>query len=352
MANSWLRLWHDMPNDPKWRTISRMSKQPVATVQAVYIHLLVSASQNVTRGHVDITEEDLASSLDVTEEEILSILDAMQGRVLDGDYISGWERRQPEKDDSGSHRSKTKNNYIYYVVATNSDVVKIGVSSNPWSRLKEINSDSTGQFELFATMRITTRSSEPFTTYLNESHKGDDWFYKTEALNLLMNKVKLKDVKTEQECIEFLSSLPVDAFKLLRSNDVVDVATTYKDTDKDTDKELKDPPLNPPEGKTGKNKFDPLSVELPEWLSPELWCEWVEYRVALRKPIKTMQGANGSIRELDNYREAGFTPEQVIRHSIAREYQGLYAPQTNTNRGRDINQISQPNKSIPKGFRG
>ncbi|MGC6733048.1 hypothetical protein ACP0F4_25645, partial [Escherichia coli] len=22
MDNAWLRLWHDMPNDPKWRTIS------------------------------------------------------------------------------------------------------------------------------------------------------------------------------------------------------------------------------------------------------------------------------------------------------------------------------------------
>ncbi|ENW8560590.1 hypothetical protein ACR6SH_005434, partial [Escherichia coli] len=25
MANAWLRLWHDMPNDPKWRTIARVS---------------------------------------------------------------------------------------------------------------------------------------------------------------------------------------------------------------------------------------------------------------------------------------------------------------------------------------
>ncbi|ENT9428360.1 hypothetical protein QSD88_RS19685, partial [Escherichia coli] len=24
MANAWLRLWHDMPNDPKWRTIARV----------------------------------------------------------------------------------------------------------------------------------------------------------------------------------------------------------------------------------------------------------------------------------------------------------------------------------------
>ncbi|EPJ9743120.1 hypothetical protein LQE22_004297 [Klebsiella oxytoca] len=116
-------------------------------------------------------------------------------------------------------------------------------------------------------------------------------------------------------------------------------------------KELKDPPKSP-RGKAGGNKFDPLSVELPEWLLPSLWAEWVEYRVALRKPIKTMQGANGTIRELDKYRSEGFTPEQVIRHSIAREYQGLYAPQGNSNRGRDINQISKPDDKIPFGFRG
>lgn len=101
MANAWLRLWHDMPNDPKWRTIARVSGQPIATVMAVYIHLLVSASRNVTtchgvslRGHIDVTTEDLASALDVTEEVIDSILQAMQGRVLDGDLITGWEKRQ------------------------------------------------------------------------------------------------------------------------------------------------------------------------------------------------------------------------------------------------------------------
>ncbi|EFB8820970.1 phage replisome organizer [Escherichia coli] len=109
MANSWLRLWHDMPNDPKWRTIARVSGQPIATVMAVYVHLLVNASQNVTtchdvsrRGHVDVTAEDLASALDVTEEVIDSILQAMQGRVLDGDLITGWKKRQVAKEDNGN----------------------------------------------------------------------------------------------------------------------------------------------------------------------------------------------------------------------------------------------------------
>ncbi|EFJ1839475.1 phage replisome organizer, partial [Escherichia coli] len=91
-----------MPNDPKWRTIARVSGQPIATVMAVYIHLLVSASRNVTRGHIDVTTEDLASALDVTEEVIDSILQTMQGRVLDGDLITGWEKRQVLKEDNGN----------------------------------------------------------------------------------------------------------------------------------------------------------------------------------------------------------------------------------------------------------
>ncbi|EYX05431.1 hypothetical protein BW98_02500, partial [Escherichia coli O157:H7 str. 08-3037] len=54
------------------------------------------------RGHIDVTTEDLASALDVTEDVIDSILHAMQGRVLDGDLISGWEKRQVMKEDNGN----------------------------------------------------------------------------------------------------------------------------------------------------------------------------------------------------------------------------------------------------------
>lgn len=102
MSNQWLRLWHDMPTDPKWRTISRVSKQPISLVISVYVTLLCSASQNVTRGHADVTLEDIASQLDVTDEEIQSIFDAMQGRVLDSFQLTGWEKRQPKREDSGS----------------------------------------------------------------------------------------------------------------------------------------------------------------------------------------------------------------------------------------------------------
>lgn len=108
MANQWLRLWHEMPNDPKWRTIARHSKQPISLVQATYIHLLVDASRNVTRGHADVTAEDLASALDCDEEQIQAILDAMQGRVLDGMEVSGWEKRQPKREDGADGETTAK----------------------------------------------------------------------------------------------------------------------------------------------------------------------------------------------------------------------------------------------------
>ncbi|MEF3068022.1 hypothetical protein [Pandoraea apista] len=104
----WLRLWHDMPNDPKWRTIARISGQPVALVISVYVHLMVDASRNVTRGHTDVTNEDIASALDVTDDAIASIRSAMQGRVLEGDELTGWDNRQPKKEDAGNPETGAK----------------------------------------------------------------------------------------------------------------------------------------------------------------------------------------------------------------------------------------------------
>jgi len=104
----WLRLWHDMPNDPKWRTIARLSGESIALVMSTYVHLLVDASRNVTRGHVNVTVEDIASALDVTDDQIAVILKAMEGRVLADGTILGWDKRQPKREDSGSEITGAK----------------------------------------------------------------------------------------------------------------------------------------------------------------------------------------------------------------------------------------------------
>ena len=158
---------------------------------------------------------------------------------------------------------------------------------------------------------------------------------------------KEADVQTKQE--RNLTGVQTDV-EVVFEHDV-----NTKATNKDTDKDLKtDPPLNPPRGNRGVKKFDPLDIALPNWISVSLWREWVEFRQALRKPIRTEQGANGAIRELEKFRQQGFSPEQVIRHSIANEYQGLAAPKGVRPETllRQVNTVSLPDSAIPPGFRG
>ncbi|HEV2612520.1 MAG TPA: hypothetical protein VGU61_19820 [Noviherbaspirillum sp.] len=110
MANPWFRVWGDMVNDPKWRTIARKSGQKIGDVIAVYMHMLTCASSAEDRGHTEgWCDEDVATALDIDTEQVEAIREAMQGRVLDGDYLTGWEKRQPKRereDDTAAERKR------------------------------------------------------------------------------------------------------------------------------------------------------------------------------------------------------------------------------------------------------
>lgn len=107
MTNQWVRLWLDMPNDPKWRTIARHSGQPISAVIAVYVHMLTCAANATERGRTHgWNDEHIASALDMEETQIAAIRQAMQGRVLDGDLLLGWPRRQPIREDNAADRAR------------------------------------------------------------------------------------------------------------------------------------------------------------------------------------------------------------------------------------------------------
>lgn len=105
----WVRLWHDMPTDPKWRTIARKSGQRVGDVIAVFNFVLVNASANASeRGRThNLFADDIATALDLDEADVSAILDAMKGKVLAADgKLLGWEKRQPKREDSSAERAK------------------------------------------------------------------------------------------------------------------------------------------------------------------------------------------------------------------------------------------------------
>lgn len=105
--NPWFRVWGDMANDPKWRTIARTCEQKIGDVLSVYLHMMTLASNATERGRTQgFKDEDVATALDLRTDQVEAIRSAMQGRVLDGDYLTGWEKRQPLREDGSAERGK------------------------------------------------------------------------------------------------------------------------------------------------------------------------------------------------------------------------------------------------------
>ncbi|HCI5815423.1 TPA: replication protein [Klebsiella pneumoniae] len=91
------------------------------------------------------------------------------------------------------------------------------------------------------------------------------------------------------------------------------------------DKHTKDNINNPPKSPRAVS-FDALAVQLPDWLSAEIWSSWVAYRRDLKKPIKSQQTVTQAINLLDRCRLNGYAPEEIINRSIANGWQGLFEP--------------------------
>jgi hypothetical protein len=105
--SQWVRLWEDMPNDPKWRVIAARCGRPVGEIIAIFVHMMINAGASSHRGNIENwCDEDIAAALDFKPENVTIIREAMQGKTLDGDHLTGWEKRQPKREDSSTERVK------------------------------------------------------------------------------------------------------------------------------------------------------------------------------------------------------------------------------------------------------
>lgn len=96
----WLCWHHGTVTDPKWRVVARKAGVPLHIVIAIWPAVLEAASQAEDRGRVDsLDPEDVAAALDLETEQVQAVLVAMQGKVLDGDEVTGWRKRNPKRAD-------------------------------------------------------------------------------------------------------------------------------------------------------------------------------------------------------------------------------------------------------------
>lgn len=109
MANQWLRLWHDLPSNAKIRIVSKSSGLPVHLVISVYITMLVDAScHEMSRGVTTCHDEEIAVTIECDTCHVTKIRESMQGWLLDGNKIKGWDKRQPKKEDLGNEGTGAK----------------------------------------------------------------------------------------------------------------------------------------------------------------------------------------------------------------------------------------------------
>ena len=100
---SWYRTWHGLPCDPKLRNVAKRCTRSIPEVLSVYMALLDFASQAEPRGSIEgIDPEDIEAMYDL--DDAASILSAMKGKLHDGKSLTGWSKRQPDREDSSTDR--------------------------------------------------------------------------------------------------------------------------------------------------------------------------------------------------------------------------------------------------------
>lgn len=99
----WFRWWHGTVTDTKFMWVCRRSGQRPGDVNAVWCALLEHASQADDRGSISgFDAESLDCFLDVDDGATQRIIDAMFQKGMIVDFrLSGWDRRQPKREDSG-----------------------------------------------------------------------------------------------------------------------------------------------------------------------------------------------------------------------------------------------------------
>lgn len=69
------------------------------------------------------------------------------------------------------------------------------------------------------------------------------------------------------------------------------------------------------------------NIELPDFLSFDLWAELVEHRSDIKKPF-TLRAATMQLKQLADWHAKGHNIEAIIQNTISNGYQGLFEPKT------------------------
>lgn len=185
-----------------------------------------------------LTDDEIAFQMRITPEDWSATKAVfVQKAFMDADNnVLNWDSRQFVTGGQGGEPTSKSSNYVYFVAdrsqfvgAPDSYVVKIGISKNPWARVKELQTGNDKPIEIIASFRADTISDSEIHTILAKFRTTGEWFKLPPNIALSV----VEHSKAKEACYESLRSLIVE---LLRSTPTVATKTTT-DTEADTESE-------------------------------------------------------------------------------------------------------------------
>ena len=81
---------------------------------------------------------------------------------------------------------------------------------------------------------------------------------------------------------------------------------------------------------------------IPDFIAEETWNSWIEYRKEIKKPLKA-KSIEYQIKQLTEFYQKGYNPNEIIEKSICNGWRGLFEPNTETQQSPNKEQCSQKN---------
>ncbi|SUB58982.1 Uncharacterised protein [Phocoenobacter uteri] len=102
----------------------------------------------------------------------------------------------------------------------------------------------------------------------------------------------------------------------------------------------KNPPLPPKGKKSSCQKFNPETVELPDFVDRDSWIDYCQMRKAKNAPIKTKRTVELCLKDLEKHSDGNFNNAvAVLQQSVARSWTGLFAVKDDFKHSKPNNEI-------------
>ena len=272
------------------------------------------------------------------ENDLEKISTSPRGKKLPGgDTLSGYK------------------GYVYFMTSPDIDTVKVGYSKNPWARISEVRrsygSNYGSSIAVVATVKTVDKSESSVHGCLADFRKEGEWFFKNDCIESLISSISAGNITTVVDICNYV----VNYGSATNNYETPTTATTNTDTDTDIkeDKNI----LSGAE-KNQHQTSEPVFISLPLADGVSFFEVTESY---LREQLNLYPGINieqefrnmcGWLNSNPKKRKTGRGIKRFITTWLQRSQdqpRSFYGGNTSV---RDVNRISEPDNTIPPGFRG